>query len=212
AFCRWLADYLLRRLHVSHWVLERWGEAPRREAERLLGPEHLRGALEQYERIFAIVRADPRLRARLHWGNGVLATTGGAVIHAWIDWPEDYRLTLPAEGVFGYLLGELLVNAIKHGAPGGAVELELEVDRGRRELSLRLRNPVAEGSPSAEHGDKAYGGRAIAQELARLCGWSLSQGVEDRAPGPDDDAPAAKRFCVHLVCAVTQQREAGEVD
>lgn len=206
AFSRWLAEYLLRRLHVSQWVLGRWGGPPRRGADRILGPEHLGGMLDQYERIFALVRGDARLRARLHWNNGVLAAgprdgevaERGAVIEREIDWPEGYRLTVPADGVFGFLLGELLVNAIKHGAPGSTLELEAVVDRGRRELSLRLRNAVEQAG--GERVDKAYGGRAIAQELARLCGWSLTQ----RRTG--------EGFAVELCCPLTQQRAADEID
>lgn len=205
--CRWLAEYLLRRLQVSQWVLGHWGGAPRRDADRILGPEHLRGALEQYERVFAVVRGDPRLRARLHWNNGVLAPPlhqehddPRGVVEAWIDWPESYRLTVPADGLFGFLLGELLVNAIKHGAPGTAVELEAEVDRGRRELTVRLSNSVQDPS-SPERPDKAYGGRAIIQELARLCGWSLTQRLEG------DDT-----FRALLTCSLTQQRDPSEID
>ena len=200
-FSRWLAAYLLRRLQVSQWVLRHWGASPRRDAERILGPEHLVGALDQYARIFAAVRDDARLRARLHWNNGVLASpeSTAEVLERWVDWPEGYRLTVPADGVFGFLLGELLVNAIKHGAPGTRVELEAEVDRGRRELSLHLRNTVAEPS-EPNRADKAYGGRRIAQELARLCGWSLEMGRDGAT------------FHVRLRCPVTQRRAADDID
>lgn len=177
AFCRWLAEYLLRRLHVSQWVLRHWNGEPRHEAERIIGPEHLRGTLDQHARIFALVRDDPHLRARLHWNNGVLAAPSAdddaLVLETWIDWPDEYRLTVPADGVFGFLLGELLVNAVKHGVPGTRLELEVEVDRGRRELILHLRNTVEE-TPQPDRPEKAYGGRAIAAELARLCGWALT--------------------------------------
>ncbi|MGH1340303.1 MAG: hypothetical protein ACRBN8_02035 [Nannocystales bacterium] len=204
AFCRWLAEYLLRRLQVSQWVLGHWGGRARPEAERILGPEHLAGALGQYERIFAVVRGDPRLRARLHWNNGALASAGevgerSAVLESWVDWPEGYRLTVPADGVFGFLLGELLVNAIKHGAPGTTVALEAEVDRGRRELGLHVHNTVVEVSKPTR-ADKAYGGRSIAEELARLCGWELHLERE------------GDTFHARLRCPLTQRRDPGEVD
>lgn len=206
AFCRWLAEYLLWRLRVGEWVLGHWGGAPRLEAQRILGPRHLHGTLERYEQIFAVVRDDDRLRAQLHWSNGMLASPapGGGVaspvIESEVDWPDGYRLTMPTDGVFGFLLGELLVNAVEHGAPGSTMELEAVVDRGRRELDLRLSNPVVEASGPSEPRDKAYGGRVITKELARLCGWTLTQGPEGGA------------YVVRLVCPLTQQREATETD
>jgi hypothetical protein len=253
-FDRWLADYLLRRLHVSQWVLDRWGGPAPSEIGSILGPEHLRAAIAQHERIFAVVADDLQLRMQLHWNNGTLAARGetpraaslglsaegvvaetgstpgtaafrllaldenpGArrhdgfhhallakpsaedgVIRVWIDWPEDYRLTVPADGLFGYLLGEALINAVKHGAPGVPIELEVDLDRSRRELVLTLRNHLLEPQTSAE--GKAYGGLAIIVELARLCGWTLTHEVD------------ADAFVLRWSCPMTLQPDPGQID
>jgi hypothetical protein len=174
-FCRWLAEYLLGRLHVTQWVLEHWGGPARHDVACILGPEHLHAGLAQYQRIFSLVAAAPKLRAQLHWDNGSLsmALSNREPVRAWVDWPESYRLTAPADGVFGYVIGEILINAIKHGAPGLPIELEADIDRARRELSVRVRNEVTTG-PGGSREDKAYGGLAIITEIARLCGWTLS--------------------------------------
>ncbi|MCH9688450.1 MAG: ATP-binding protein [Deltaproteobacteria bacterium] len=206
ALPQWLASYLLRRLHVSQWVLDRWGGPVCHDVSSILGPEHISGALAQYEQIFATVAQRAALRARLHWNNGTLSTPrpgGGPVVEVWIDWPPQYRVTAPAEGLFGYLLGEALTNAVKHGAPGQPITLEVDLDRGRRELCLSLRNAItaAPDAPrEAERDDKAYGGLAIASELARICGWSLETTTKDES------------FELRWSCAVTQQRGDAQVD
>jgi len=200
--CQWLAEYLLRRLHVSQWVLDRWGGPPCHDAGCILGVDHLRGALVQHEQIFAVVGRDAGLRAQLHWNNGTLATPvaeGEPWVKAFIDWPEGWRLTAPAEGLFGYVLGEALVNGIKHGTPGVPIELDVDLDRGRRELCLRLRNTCdAPSEPAPEA--KAYGGLAIVTELARICAWPLETRRE------------ASVFELRWCCPVTQEREPGQVD
>lgn len=204
--CQWLSDYLLRRLHVTQWVLDRWGGPPCLEAGCILGPDHLRGALAQHEGVFAVVGRDAELRARLHWNNGTLAAPGPPGepwVRAFIDWPEDWRLTAPAEGLFGYVLGEALVNAIKHGTPGVPIELDVDLDRGRRELCLRLRNACeapAAGAEAESPKAKAYGGLAIVAELARICAWPL----EHRR-----DAGA---FELRWRCPVTPERAPAQVD
>lgn len=203
AFCQWMAEYLLRRLHVSQWVLDRWGGPVCHDVGCILGVEQLRGALAQYEQIFDVVGGDAGLRAQLHWNNGTLAANepaGEAWVRVWIDWPQEWRVTAPTEGLFGYVLGEALVNAVKHGTPGVPVELDVDLDRGRRELCLRVRNQC-EGPPEgASVAPKAYGGLAIVTELARICGWPLEHRRD------------ASTFELRWTCGVTQERGDGQVD
>lgn len=196
---RGLADYLQGRLQVTQWILDRWGSPSTREVECILGPEHLRAALALYRQLFARVEADPRLRAQLHWNNGTLARPiAGEIVEAWIDWPDEYRVTTPIEGLFGYFVGEVLVNAIKHGTPGLAIALEVDIDRARRELCVRVRNPSP--TAQAEPHDQAYGGSAILAEIARVCGWQLTR--ERR----DDE------YELRWTCPVTLQRAPGLAD
>lgn len=196
-----LADYLQARLHVTQWILDRWGGPSTREVECILGPEHLHALLEQYRRIFAHVHGDARLRARLHWNNGTLASPppDDRIVEAWLDWPDEYRVTTPTEGLFGYFFGELLVNAIKHGTPGLPISVEVDVDRARRELVVRVRNSSSEPSDDAR-AQQAYGGTAILAEVARVCGWQLTRTHERDT--------IEVRWC----CALTLQRPAGRAD
>jgi hypothetical protein len=152
--------------------------------------------------VFTVVGRDPPLRAQLHWDNGTLASAiagGEAVVKAWIDWPEDYRLTTPAEGLFGYFLGEVLVNAIKHGAPGVPIEFDADLDRARHELCIRVRNSHHSLAHDSRE-DKTYGGSAILAELARVCGWELTRTLEREV------------FELRWICPVTIQRPVGSVD
>ncbi len=202
ALSRWLASYLLRRLHVSQWVLDRWAGPVCHDVDSILGPEQLQGVLTQYERIFTAVGQQAALRARLHWNNGALSMPrpdDAPVVDAWIDWPPEYRVTAPADGLFGYLLGEALTNAVKHGHPGQPIQLEVDLDRGRRELCLSLRNRTI-AAATTPRDDKAYGGLAIATELARICGWSLEVKSD------------AETFELRWTCAVSQQRDDTQID
>jgi hypothetical protein len=203
-FCRWLAEYLLGRLNVTQWMLEHWGGPARHDVACILAPEHLHAGLAQYQRIFSLVGAKPKLRAQLHWDNGSLSTAlpeRESPVRAWVDWPESYRLTAPADGVFGYVIGEILINAVKHGAPGLSIEFEVDIDRARRELNVRVRNEVTlRGDQGDSREDKAYGGLAIIIEIARLCGWKLST------------SHCVDRFELCLSCPVTLQRRDGEID
>ncbi|MFV8754652.1 hypothetical protein ACNOYE_29245 [Nannocystaceae bacterium ST9] len=200
-FRRWLADYLFGRLHVTQWILDHWGGPECRDVDCILGPEHLRAALTRYREVFARVGDDPLLRAQLRWNNGTLASPSDEpAMKIWIDWPDEYRLTTPGEGIFGYFLGEVLINAIKHGAPGVPIEIDVDVDRARRELCVRVRNLLL--GPADEHAReaKAYGGSAILTELARVCGWQLARTRE------------RDTFELRWLCPVTVQRPAGLID
>jgi hypothetical protein len=197
-----LADYLFARLHVTQWILDHWGGERCRDIECILGPEHLRAALAQLQHIFVVVGRDPTLRAQLHWNNGTLASpipAGETAVKVWIDWPEDYRLTTPAEGLFGYFLGEALINAIKHGAAGVPIELDVDLDRARHELCIRVRNSCPTPAQDSR-ADKSYGGSAILDEMARICGWELSRKLEHEV------------FELRWFCPVTLQRPVGSVD
>ncbi len=200
ALRRALADYLFGRLHVTQWILDRWGGPPTSEIECILGAEHLHAVLAQYQAIFTRVGADPGLRAQLHWNNGTLAAPiEGELIEVWIDWPDEYRLTAPIEGLFGYFVGEALVNAIKHGTPGRPITLEVDLDRARRELCVRVANPCPPQLADARD-EQVYGGSSILIEIARVCGWQLTR--ERRGD----------EYELRWTCPVTLQRAPGLAD
>lgn len=75
-------------------------------------------------------------------------------------------------GGFGFFLGEVLINAIRHGRPGSTPALRIGLDRVRRELAFEVENDLRSGASglSGERGE-AYGGRRILQRLARLFEW-----------------------------------------
>src|SRR5205807_4319146 len=100
--------------------------------------------------VFERVRDDPRLRSRLHWDNGVLAerTPGGSgeVLDARIDWPEEYWFAAPLRGGFGFFLGEVLINAVRHGRPGSVPTVAITLDPVRRELLFEVANELSGGA------------------------------------------------------------------
>jgi two-component sensor histidine kinase len=89
-----------------------------------------------------------------------------------IDWPEDHWFACPVRGGFGFFLGEVLINAIRHGRPGSTPAVRIALDRVRRELLFEIENdlPAEPGSPARDRSE-SYGGRRILERLARLFEW-----------------------------------------
>ena len=72
-------------------------------------------------------------------------------------------------GGFGFFLGEVLINAIRHGRPGSTPELRIALDRVRRELRCEVENELP-AEPREREGE-TYGGKSILRQLARLFEW-----------------------------------------
>jgi hypothetical protein len=181
AFERWLAAYLERRVLATAWLLEHWDAEPPLPPDCSIEAAQARATIDAWQAVFARVRGDAGLRSRLHWDNGVLAGSpagvpasggGGAVLSVSLDWPEDYWFAAPLRGGFGFFLGEVLVNAIRHGRAGSVPRLQIALDPVRRELLFTVENEVARGAgTTAERAGRSYGGRRILERLALLCGW-----------------------------------------
>jgi two-component sensor histidine kinase len=91
------------------------------------------------------------------------------VFTAEIDWPEDHWFACPVRGGFGFFLGEVLINAIRHGAPSSTPALRIALDRVRRELRFEVEN---ERRRENSDGDgETYGGKSILRRLAGLFEW-----------------------------------------
>jgi len=89
-----------------------------------------------------------------------------------MDWPEDLWFACPVRGGFGFFLGEVLINAIRHGRPGSTPALRIAFDRVRRELVFEVENDLrAEPDGPARDRGESYGGRRILERLARLFEW-----------------------------------------
>jgi two-component sensor histidine kinase len=71
-------------------------------------------------------------------------------------------------GGFGFFLGEVLINAIRHGRPGSTPALRIALDRVRRELTFEVGNETRD---SGEGDGETYGGKSILKRLARLFEW-----------------------------------------
>jgi hypothetical protein len=90
-----------------------------------------------------------------------------------IDWPEEYWFTCPVRGGFGFFLGEVLINAIRHGRPGSTPALRVSLDPIRRELTFEVENEIEIEIGRGRSGEEGetYGGRRILERLARLFEW-----------------------------------------
>jgi hypothetical protein len=174
-FNRWLAGYLERRVLATAWLLEHWDARPPLPPDCSIEAAQARATIDSLRAVFARVRADPRLRSRLHWDNGVLAEPPPAsreVFDARIDWPDAYWFASPVRGGFGFFLGEVLINAVRHGRPGTVPSLAITLDPVRRELLFAVENELPEGAAAAaERAAESYGGRRLLERLAHLCDW-----------------------------------------
>jgi PAS domain-containing protein len=171
-FVRWLAGYVDRRLHTTAWLLDHWDAEPPLPPDSSIEAAQARATIESLRTVFALAARDADLRSRLHWDNGVLCARPDAeapVFTVDIDWPAEYWFACPVRGGFGFFLGEVLINAIRHGRPGSTPALRIHLDRVRRELAFEVENEIREASPDSA--GETYGGRAILQRLARLFEW-----------------------------------------
>lgn len=171
----WLAAYVDRRLRTTAWLLDHWDAEPPLPPDSSIESAQGRATIDSLRSVFALASRDADLRTRLHWDNGVLCARTdpeAPVFTAEIDWPEDYWFTCPVRGGFGFFLGEVLINAIRHGRPGSTPALRVSLDRVRRELAFEVENELRDGPPNGfGEWEEAYGGRRILQRLARLFEW-----------------------------------------
>ncbi len=171
-FVRWLAGYVDRRLRTTAWLLDHWDAEPPLPPDSSIEAAQARATLDGLRSVFALAARDADLRTRLHWDNGVLCARPdpqAPVFTADVDWPEEYWFACPVRGGFGFFLGEVLINAIRHGRPGSTPALRVALDRVRRELAFEVENEVR--VPFADSPGETYGGRGILQRLARLFEW-----------------------------------------
>ena len=172
-FTRWLGDYLARRVAVAAWLLDHWNEAPPLAGAVSVGPEQVRATLDRFQEVFSLARRDAALRARLHWANGVLsAAAGKPPLKVRIDWPERFLFTCPVKGGLGFFLGEVLVNAVRHGRPGSRAAFSAVLDRVRREIVFEATNELDATVRRGSDDLKPYGGQRLLSRLAELFSWN----------------------------------------
>jgi PAS domain-containing protein len=168
----WLAEYVDRRLRTTAWLLDHWQAEPPLPPDSSIEAAQARVTIERLQGVFALAAGDADLRTRLHWDNGVLSQRSDSrapVFTLEIDWPEEYWFTCPVRGGFGFFLGEVLINAIRHGRPGSTPALRITLDRVRRELHFEVENDL--GSEPRDRDGETYGGKSILRQLARLFEW-----------------------------------------
>jgi PAS domain-containing protein len=172
-FTSWLAEYLERRLTLTAWLVDHWDDAPPAGRDHVIDAGQARATLARFASILALVATDRELRSRLHWDNGTLSAASGGrrVLDVTIDWPPDYQVTCPVRGGFGFFLGEVLANAVRHGRPGDVPGVAVTCDRVRKELTFRVENATSALESEAPRGEP-YGGLSIVRALARLFGWT----------------------------------------
>lgn len=172
----WLADYLDRRIRVASWLLAHWDAEAPLTPNCSVGVEQARATIERLEAVFALVRCHDELRSQLRWTNSVLSAepaSGSAVLAVELDWPQACFLTCPIRGGFGLFVGEVLINAIKHGCPGTVPTFHGRLDRARQELRFTVENELRDEDAARRLTSlgQPYGGRRLLERLAKLYGW-----------------------------------------
>lgn len=173
-FAAWLAAYLERRVLATAWLLARWDAEPPLPPDSAVEAAQAKETIGRFQAIAERVREDAALRSRLHWDNGVLAAPapgGGPTFRVEIDWPDDYWFACPLAGGFGFFLGEVLGNALRHGKPGTRPSVSIALDRVRRELLFAVENEPRAPEDDGARSDRPYSGRRILARLAHLFEW-----------------------------------------
>ena len=164
----WLAEYLQRRIHVIAWLLDHWDQDPPPH-DSVVDAAQARDTIESLQRIFEEARADPDVRARLGWANGPLSDSqAAAAFSTSIDWPDEFETTLPVRGGLGFVLTEVLANAMRHGSLSGPPRLTITCDRVKKEIEFVVENGCRDDHPAAR---SRYSGLSLVEGMARLFGW-----------------------------------------
>ena len=154
-FVAWLAGYLDRRLRTTAWLLDHWDAEPPLPPDSSIEAAQARATLESLAAVFSLAARDADLRTRLHWDNGVLCLRPdpqAPVFTLEIDWPEEYWFACPVRGGFGFFLGEVLINAIRHGRPGSTPHPPDHPRPGAPGARLRGGERGGRGRPRARRG------------------------------------------------------------
>lgn len=174
-FVSWLAAYVDRRLRTTAWLLDHWDAEPPLPPDSSIEAAQARATIDGLQAVFALAARDADLRTRLHWDNGVLSERpdpDAPVFSIDSDWPAEAWFTCPVRGGFGFFLGEVLINAIRHGRPGSVPALRIAFDRVRREIAFEVENDLRAGaSGRPDDPGETYGGRRILSRLAHLFDW-----------------------------------------
>ncbi len=175
-FVQWLSVYLSERVQLLSWTLENWDREKVSGQQRIIERNTVEQTLEKYNQVFQIARRDRQLRERLHWNNGPISDAtdqqpAESPIASHIDWDDESCFSVPRDGVFGFFLGETLINAVRHGKSSSRIDFAVNELRNRNELEFVVANDVDQGRAVTPQ-LKPFGGLAILKELARLSGWS----------------------------------------
>ena len=190
---RWLAAYLRERIGTVGWIVGNWRQTPPDSARSPVRRGDLEALVERLGRLFESVRADAELRDDLGWDNRLLSgpSNGPAVQVSALRWEDDDSLREPRAGLFDFFLGEVLINAVKHGAPGGTIDLSVDTDRARRDLRFLVTSPLhpddlerdlpayaellktgGNGAPPGPRpGGDSYRGLDLLLQVGHLCAW-----------------------------------------
>jgi hypothetical protein len=164
----WLAEYLQRRIHVIAWLLDHWDQSPPPH-DSVVDAAQAHDTIESLQRVFDEARRDADVRARLGWTNGPLSDPRS--LHAFstsIDWPGEFETTLPVRGGLGFVLTEVLANAMRHGSPAEAPRLTIACDRVKKEIEFVVENRCRDDRAPAR---SRYSGLSLVEGMARLFGW-----------------------------------------
>ncbi|MFY9824735.1 MAG: hypothetical protein WAM82_25380 [Thermoanaerobaculia bacterium] len=174
----WLAGYIDRRLRTTAWLLDHWDAQTPLPPDSSVEAAQGRTTIERLASVFRLAAGDADLRARLHWDNGVLcsrseSSAGSApILTLEMDWPQELWFSCPVRGGFGFFLGEVLINAVRHGRPGSTPAVRIAFDRVRRELCFEVENELrSEPGAAVRDRSETYGGRRLLERLARLFEW-----------------------------------------
>jgi two-component sensor histidine kinase len=102
-------------------------------------------------------------------GEGQFEAGSDQLIDLQLDWPPSFEFTTPIRGAFGWFIGEVLTNAVRHGAPGTTMQVSIACDRVRKELAFSVSNTTVTGAGVTA--GETYGGLAILRAMARLLEW-----------------------------------------
>jgi hypothetical protein len=144
-----------------------------------VGPERVRETLDNYTALFSAVAQSFPLRKELDWTNGTLSRpTGDDVLKVALDWPSGAVIPCALPGAVGFVLGEALINAVRHGKPGTVPQVTIRGAHSGSALEVVVQNECKDGVVRTKASDH-YGGSQLVDMLAERLRWRVERSQAD---------------------------------
>lgn len=164
-----MASWLLR--HPT-WTQEGRATAGSREATSLTESQ-VRATLNLYRELFSLAAQVDQVRKALGLPREFASSADRLLDVDW-DWEGSAQIIVPVPGALGFVIGECLLNALRHRSTLQSPSVVVRADRRSRRIEFSVSNERGASEPTVRPQTlKRYGGLDLVQRVAARLGWCL---------------------------------------